>query len=410
MIHFSTRLPSSYAENPLIELFQEKKRSGEKILDLTVSNPTHVGLAYPEADIVKAYTTRAWMRYDPDPEGLREARAAIETRYYGVRGFRVAADNIVLTASSSESYQMLFKLLADPGEGILVPEPSYPLFEPLLALEGIRKVPYALSYRDGLACMSHKHLMSRSKRRGGACGWRITVDALDTAIRASDGPVKAIVVVNPNNPTGSFLSVEDWQAVVEVALLHDLAIISDEVFWDYPLCSVERQSGTTVDRVLTFTLNGLSKSAALPQLKLGWICVSGPPHVVKPAKAHLGFIADCALSVSGPVQFALPDLLDMRLHELVGRRVCANAQWLQTLKIDRLDLTLGHGGWSALIRLPQGFSDAELCEWLLRERQVWVYPGYFFDFPEGEEWLVVSLLPEPAVLKEGMRAITERVR
>lgn len=375
MIHFSNRLPHHDETNHLVALLAKKHVTGEKILDLTISNPTQVGLPYPEAEILAAYTQAQGLRYEPHPQGLITAREAIAA-YYRERNLSVSTDDLFITASTSESYHYLFKLLCNPGDGVLVPEPSYPLFEPLLALEGLSKIPY-------------------------------TMNTLDRAITDSPHPVKAIVLVNPNNPTGTYLSKTDWDNAVAVCKAYELAAIVDEVFWDYEFEPVSKRSAASIQDVLTFTLNGISKLCGLPQLKLGWIHVGGPHAEVAEAKARLEFISDCFLSAASPVQHALPKLLGLRLHDMILHRITSNLALIQQ-KLSDLVMPC-QGGWSAVIRLPGTVSDEEFCKILLEEENIWIYPGYFFDFPEGE-WIVASLLPNSSIFAEGTRRIFDRLQ
>lgn len=341
--------------SPVNRLTLERRARGE-LLDLTETNPTRVGLVYPHDELADALARGARAAYDPDPRGLRSAREALG-----------APDNVILTASTSEAYSFLFKLLADPGDAVLTPAPSYPLLEHLASLEQITLESFPLEFH----------------RR-----WEL-----------HDVPVsertKAIVVVNPNNPTGSFVTREEQDRLARIGL----PIVSDEVFLDYPL----EGSGTSFvrDDVLTFTLGGLSKSAGLPHFKLGWIRVSGPGH--EEALEALELIADNFLSVATPVQVALPEILRIapRIRDAISTRSRNN---LHTLRDTFDSIPAAHvlpveGGWSAVIRVPRVKSDEELAIALL-DRGVVVQPGYFFDFPEG--YLVVSLLPPEDVFAEGV--------
>ena len=383
---FSRKLPASYRGNPLLEQLERRRHSPLGLLDLTASNPTQVGLPYPDDRIRAAYEGGDFLTYTASAQGLPSAREAIG-RYYADRTLAINPDHLFLTASTSDSYHLLFKLLADPGEGILVPEPSYPLFDTLLSLESLTKIPYSLTYESG--------------------HWAISEAALESAIAQSQTPPKALIVVNPNNPTGSFLSESDWDVCRRLCKKHRLALISDEVFWDYPLSPVARYSAVTAAAdSASFTLNGISKLCGLPQLKLGWIHVGGPAAWRAQAVAHLEFIADCYLSVSTPIQHALSDLLALPLHTAIGERVAGNLALLQTRLANHATLQLMpvDGGWSACIRLPAALPDDQFCAELLDETGVWVYPGYFFDFPQGD-WIVVSLLVEPEVLAHGIRRL-----
>ena len=343
---------------PLNELTVERRKRGA-LLDLTETNPTRA-LDYPELGEALARGARA--PYDPDPRGLRSARETLAAH------LSCDADDLLLTASTSEAYSFLFKLLCDPGDEILTPVPSYPLLEHLAALELVSLRTFPMEFH----------------RR-----WEI-----------HDMPVsprtRALVVVNPNNPTGSFVTPREQDALAS----HGLPIVSDEVFLDYPL----EGRGTTFvrDDVLTFTLGGLSKSAGLPHFKLGWIRVSGPGK--REALEALELIADNFLSVATPVQIALPELLLIapRIRNAISERTRANLATLRgTFKDTPATRVLPvEGGWSAVIRMPRVQSDEELALSIL-DRGVLVQPGYFFDF-DREGYVVVSLLTPENVFAEGI--------
>jgi alanine-synthesizing transaminase len=349
---------------PLNELTVARRKRGGALLDLTETNPTRA-FPYPHDELAEALARGTRASYDPDPRGLRSAREAL------ARHLSCDADDLLLTASTSEAYSFLFKLLTDPGDEILTPTPSYPLLEHLAALELVSLRTFAMEFH----------------RR-----WEIhDVPA---------GPrTRAIVVVNPNNPTGSFVSPREQDALASLGL----PIVSDEVFLDYPVDG----HGTTFvrDDVLTFTLGGLSKSAGLPHFKLGWIRVSGPGK--HEALEALELIADNFLSVATPVQVALLDLLRVgaRIRSAISERTRANLATLRGIAKPSIQVLPVEGGWSAVIRVPRVMSDDELALALL-ERGVVVQPGYFFDFAQ-EGYLVVSLLTREDVFAEGVRVIAE---
>jgi len=340
-----------------------ERRKRDDLLDLTETNPTRAGIDYPHDELAEIFARAARAPYDPDPRGLRSARVIL-SREDG----EGSPDDYILTASTSEAYSYLFRLLADPGDAMLTPVPSYPLLEHLASLERVELQPFALELH----------------RR-----WEIR----DVPVTAR---TRAIVVVNPNNPTGSFVTPAEQDALAA----HGLPIISDEVFLDYPLDA----SGTTFvrDDVLTFTLGGLSKSAGLPHFKLAWIRVSGPGK--REALDALELIADNFLSVSTPVQVALPDLLRIapRIRDAIRARTRAN---LQTLRAAMASAPAAHvlpveGGWSAVVRIPRVMPDEDFALAAL-DRGVVVQPGYFFDF-ESEGYFVVSLLTRADVFAEGI--------
>lgn len=377
----SSRLDWHPPPNRLSQLLAVKRQSGEEILDLTESNPTRADLPYPSS-LLTALTDDRGLLYRPEPRGSLEARSAVSA-YYKHLGVEIPENRILLTASTSEAYSYLFKLLANPGDEILSPRPSYPLFEFLAALSSITMRQYPLRY-DGI--------------------WHTDFAALEESI----GPrTRAIVCVNPNNPTGSFLKAGELAQIEALAERHNLALISDEVFCDYAfepsLDFVITLAGGR--RVLSFCMSGLSKVAGLPQLKLGWIVVSGPGH--ERALDALELIADTYLSVSTPVQVALGDLLasSKQTREAIADRTKSNLQVLRAALASSLATVLHvEGGWYAIVRVPNTVSEEEWTLRLLDEQNVVVQPGYFFDF-ETEPFLVVSLLTPPAVFSEGMRRL-----
>jgi alanine-synthesizing transaminase len=375
---FSSRLDWNISANPITKLLLEKRNSGAEILDLTESNPTAAGFEYP-ADILMALADRRSLLYEPDPAGLHAARESIAGYYGG----RVDAGRIIVTASTSEAYGFIFKLLADPGDEVLVPRPSYPLFEFLAALESVRVVNYPLTYYGR---------------------WAIDFDVLAARITSR---TRAIVLVNPNNPTGSFLKKAELAQLIELCRGRDIALVSDEVFSDYGIqADRERVSSiVSVDEILTFSLSGLSKVAGLPQLKLGWIVTSGP------ALERLELIADTYLSVAAPVQWAAPTLLAARtkIQSQIMERVRGNLAFLWS-RIGTespwrvLDV---EGGWYATVQAPRIRTEEDWVLSLLAEDQVLVQPGFFFDF-ETEAFLVVSLLTPAEIFREGINRILSR--
>jgi len=384
---FSARLPWIAAENRLAEREAARRSADRPVLDLTVTNPTQVGLSYPAQALANALGDPGAASYQPDPFGARPAREAV-AQDFARRGASVDADAIALTASSSESYSLLFKLLCNPGDAVLVPQPSYPLFEYLARLEGVEPRPYQLSY-DGR--------------------WRLDLDSLQL-----EG-ARAICVVNPNNPTGSFLSQEEWVRLAARAAEHDLPVIVDEVFADYAFAPALDAAVTIAAQpspALTFSLGGLSKAAGLPQMKLGWIATTGPGALVGEALRRLDLICDTYLSVGTPVQLALPALLacGADLREQITRRVLGNRQRLTSTFGGASPCTLlpAEGGWSAILRVPAVMSDEDWAVTLLDRDGVLVQPGYFFDLELGTT-LVLSLLTHPATLAEGARRIAARV-
>jgi hypothetical protein len=370
--------------NALARLLERKRREGARLIDLTETNPTRVGLD-PPADLLAPLADPGNLRYEPDPLGLAAARAAVSADL-DRRGPPVAAERIVLTASTSEAYAFLFKVLCDPGDVVAVPRPSYPLFDYLAGLESVELHAYEMVY-DG--------------------EWRLDTRSLAAAVAER---TRAIVVVNPNNPTGSFLKRDEAAALREAAARAGAAIISDEVFGDYAFAADARREGSLAAEtaVLTFALGGLSKSCGLPQLKLAWIAVGGPPAQAGEALARLEVVADTYLSVATPVQRAVAGLLARRaeLQAPIASRVARNLATLERrARGTPATLLRAEGGWSAVLQVPATVSEEERALELLDRHGVIVHPGYFFDFPR-EAFLVVSLLPRPEDFDEG----TDRLR
>jgi alanine-synthesizing transaminase len=381
---FSSRLQWDSQPNPLSILLAEKRRNGAAVIDLTESNPTRAGLDYPGGELLAALADPRALRYDPDPRGLLAAREAV-SEYYAQRGVDVPASRILLTASTSEAYSYLFKLLADPGDEILVPRPSYPLFDYLAAMESVRVIQYPLRY-DGV--------------------WHIDFDGLAGAITPR---TRAIVLVNPNNPTGSYLKHAEWERIQTFGL----PILSDEVFSDFAFAPDPTRITTLTGQhsTLTFSMSGLSKIAGLPQLKLGWIVAGGANHPA--ALEGLEWIADTFLSVATPVQWALPRILaaSAAVQEQMRRQTRANLEHL----MDRASGSDSpwrclqvEGGWYAILEVPRIRTEEEWVLRLLADSDVLVQPGFFYDF-EKEAFLVLSLLTPPAAFAEGLRRILDSV-
>jgi hypothetical protein len=378
----SKRLPASLEPNALSAELDARQNQGIPYLDLTLSNPTRCGFTYPEHLILAALARPGVMAYQPDSRGHAGAREAIAAYH----GHGLGADDLVLTASTSEAYSWLFKLLCDPGDDILVPSPSYPLFHWLAALEGVaaRTVP----------ALRHER-------------WNLDLAGLESAITPR---TRAVVVVNPNNPTGHFLARDEWAALLELCAARGLAMLVDEVFADYVLEPEPDHLTTALEAAdpgcPLFVLSGLSKIAALPQVKLGWIAARGAQ--ARAMLEPLSFIADQYLSVSASAQAAAPELLRLapmirsgiqaRLRDNLAAldRALAPHPHLARLRVE--------GGWSVLLRRP-AVDPGEACALrLLREAQVYVHPGHFFDLP-GDGYLVLSLLPPPEVFQEGVQRI-----
>jgi alanine-synthesizing transaminase len=382
----SSRLPRSLEPNAVARAVAAKRRSGAPIIDLTGTNPTGAGFDYP-ADLLATLADRRALEYDPQPLGLWSARAAVASDFRR-RGIVISADRVALTSSTSEAYALLFKLLCDAGDEVLVPHPSYPLFEHLTRLESVTAVPYALEYHGS---------------------WRVDVDSVR---RAAGERVRALLIVSPNNPTGSFLHRDDLAALSELAAANRWAIIGDEVFADYPLDPAPAATPVLPGAdVITFSLGGLSKSAGLPQLKLGWIGFGGPAKDVDDALAAYEIVADTYLSVSTPVQAAAASLIEhgAAVRAQILARVRRNLDALRTMAAAHpaVDVLRVEGGWSAVLQVPQLGSEEALVLELLDKDHVLVHPGYFFDFAR-EAYLVVSLLVEPAAFDRAIARLLTR--
>ncbi len=367
---------------------QTLRLRGAPILDLTVSNPTAVLPHYPHAAIAGAYSEIESFQYHPDASGSVEARRAI-TAYYGELGIAISPDQVLLTASTSEAYALLFKLLCDSGDEVLIPVPSYPLFEYLAALESVRTVPYHLRF-DG--------------------SWFLDVSELE---RQRSNRTRAVVVVSPHNPTGSYLKADEAAHLLNWAQSHGLAVIADEVFLNYRLSSaIEIVPSLAVhQQALSFCLNGLSKSAGMPQMKLGWIVINGTPEERTSAKARLELLLDTYLSVSTPVQAALPQLLQIgtAIRSQLQAVIESNLLHAQEAFAQSAATPLHvEGGWSLIVKLPALFSEEQWTLALLEEEHLLVQPGYFFDMP-AEPFIVLSLITPADTFQAGIERIANHV-
>ena len=385
---FSERVPRSLSPNRITRAVSTARSGATPIVDLTITNPTCAGIDYP-VDLLAALSSPDGLKYTPEPFGLPSARAAVAADY-ARRGETVDPRRIVLTASTSEAYTLLFKLLCAPrGDDALVPTPSYPLFDHLTMLDGVRAVPYRLEYHGR---------------------WTLAAGELDRAW--TDG-VRAVLAVSPNNPTGSIVSDDELQELSDRCARRHAALIVDEVFADYPI-DVEKAAHRPAapPPCLTFRLGGLSKSAGLPQVKLGWIAVDGPEALVEEALERLEVVCDAYLSVSTPVQVAAPSLIasGAAARAQILRRVRQNAGALRAAaaRHPAVDVLPAEAGWSAVVRVPSTRSEEDLVVDLLEQDRILVHPGFFFDFPH-ESFVVLSLLPEPAVFADGVRRLLERV-
>jgi alanine-synthesizing transaminase len=381
---FSARSRFVREPNVLARALAAVRAMGREILDLTASNPTDAGLSYDSREILEAMTEPAALRYSPSPFGLESARNAVHEELLG-DGLDVSVDDIVLTASTSEAYGFAFALLCDPGDAVLVPEPSYPLLAHLGQLASVELRPYRLAY-DG--------------------AWHVDLGSLRTALTPRS---RALVVVSPNNPTGSFLKLEELGEIAKLGL----PIVSDEVFSRYPLIDdpTRARSALLVPDVLVIALGGLSKLAALPQHKLAWMLLGGPARDVDEARSRLELVADTYLDVSAPVQHALPRLFraTRATADAIRARTRQNLQKLQqALRGSAANVLRVEGGWYAVVRFPDLASEEEWVVALLEQAGVLVQPGWFFDFAE-EPYAVLSLLTLESTFAEGVARLAALV-
>jgi aspartate/methionine/tyrosine aminotransferase len=385
---FSDRTNWKLTRNRLTEALDEVRSSRARVLDLTLSNPTRAGLHYDEPLILRSLASPRAMDYDPQPKGLSSARAAVVEYYQAQHGIHVNAERLILTTSTSEGYSFVFRLLCNPGDELLVPKPSYPLFEFLGDLQDVKLVPYPLIYDHG---------------------WQMDFPSLQKAVTHR---TRGVIVVHPNNPTGSYVHVHEQDSLNKFCREHELVLIADEVFLDYSHNGALQRSFAANQDVLTFTLSGVSKISALPQMKVAWIATSGPAALVEAAQARLEVIADTYLTMNAPIQWATPALLGQRqsIQRQLLDRVLANlAELDRQLPAQKTCQRLSvEGGWYAVVRVPVTQTDEELAVDLLRRKSVLVHPGHFYDFP-SDGYLVLSLIVQRAEFAEGMGRLLEIV-
>ena len=376
---------------------REVRASGRRVYDLTISNPTRCGFSYNEDALLGPLTDPRGLAYDPDPRGIVIAREAVEA-YYADHGAAISPGDLVLTTSTSESYSFLFRLLCDPGDEVLVAQPSYPLFDFLADLDDVRLRPYPLFYDHG---------------------WWIDLAELERAITPR---TRAIIVVHPNNPTGHWTRVAEREQLEALCARHELALIVDEVFLDYPLreCfapqskdASARSFACSEHPALTFVLSGLSKIAGLPQMKAAWIATFGPETAKAVALGRLEIIADTFLSMSAPIQLAMPSWLAGRrtIQSQILERARANLATLRRVGENapgHLQLLDTEAGWSAVLNLPSCVGEAHCAERLVRERGVVMHPGSFYGMAEASR-LVVSLIGPLDDFEAGIQRATSPI-
>ncbi|HET7105379.1 MAG TPA: pyridoxal phosphate-dependent aminotransferase [Candidatus Acidoferrum sp.] len=385
---FSNRTNWPLARNAFTLALDELRANHIPLLDLTASNPTQCNFHYDSSAILAAFQDPAALAYDPYPKGTLAARQAVARYYLDDHQSIVDPESLLLTTSTSEAYSYAFRLLCNPGDELLLPKPSYPLFEFLAGLQDVRLVPYSLAY---------------------AHGWFIDFQSLENAITPR---TRAILLVHPNNPTGSYVQPEELSRLNAICNKHNLALIVDEVFLDFPFDSIPRNSFAANSEVLTFTLSGLSKISALPQMKIAWLAVTGPSAQVRPALERLEIIADTFLSLSSPAQAALPALLAQRhsLRPELLARTKENLSHLQSQLHSHPSFQLLHAeaGWYATLRYSANFSthasDEDFAIHLLRHHHVLLHPGHFYDFPSPNH-LVLSLITPTSVFREAIQKL-----
>jgi len=398
---FARRTEWNLAQNAFSLAVERARRSQRKLFDLTASNPTTVGLGYDRERILRALQHPRALEYEPASKGILAAREAV-AGYYAEQGVALSADRIILTVSTSEAYSYCFRLLCDPGDEVLVPQPSYPLFEFLAGIQDVQLRPYELVYDHG---------------------WQIEFESLRAAITPR---TRAVMAVHPNNPTGHFTRSWELERLNALCLEHELALVADEVFLDYRLigshvsggnaCAVEAPavvpplSFASNQAALTFTLSGLSKICALPQIKFAWLAVSGPAALAAAALDRLEVIADTYLSPNAPVQWAVPELfatsfaIPQQLRARVPRNLAELDSHLQSAPSGLVTRLAFDAGWYAVLRTPARRSDEETAIALLEEDAVLIHPGHFFDFPSAG-YLVGSLIAPEEEFAEGVRRL-----
>jgi len=389
---FSTRTNWPLTRNPFTIALDELRAAGTPLLDLTASNPTRCNFHYDSVAILSAFQNPTTLTYDPQPKGTLAARREVARYYLEDHQTSLDPESLFLTTSTSEAYSYSFRLLANPGDELLLPKPSYPLFEFLAGLQDVHLKPYSLAY---------------------AHGWFIDFQSLVSAITPRS---RAILLVHPNNPTGSYVQPEELTRLNAICKKHNLALIVDEVFLDFPFNSAPRKTFAANSEILTLTLSGLSKISALPQMKIAWLAITGPASQVRPALDRLEIIADTYLSLSAPSQAALPVLLAQRhsLRPQLLARIKENLSHLQSQLRSHptVELLRAEAGWYATLRYSANTSthasgppsDEALAIHLLRHHHVLFHPGHFYDFPSTNH-LVLSLITPTDVFREGVQKL-----
>jgi len=386
--YFARRTNWPIVPNALTTILENFRGNNIPVFDLTGSNPTSCGFSYPEDVIARSLTDKRNFKYTPNSQGGMSARQAV-CDYYREQGYEVDPSRIFLTSSTSEAYSCLFRLLLNPGEGAAFPQPGYPLFSYLGDLNDAQVMNYALVYDRQ---------------------WKMDFKGLDEIL---SGEAKVLMLVNPNNPTGSYVGAGDLQKINHLCLSRQTSIICDEVFADFPL-QTEKKHVSLVenDSVLTFVLSGISKVLGLPQMKLSWIVVNGPDELVHAAMERLEIITDTYLSVNTPVQNALSEWFRHKkvIQDSIRVRLQKNLNFLKMQAASALgcELLAADGGWYAVVRIPSCQSEEAWVLQFLKNDHVLVHPGYFFDF-ESEAFIVISLLPDEDTFAQGVRRLFKRI-
>lgn len=383
---FSQRTNWKLSQNKYTRALEDMRSAGERFIDLTISNPTQCGLRYDEKTILASFQNPKSLSYEPEAKGLLAARQEVVKYYAEDHDVAVDPDSLLLTTSTSEAYSYVFRLLCNPHDEILVPKPSYPLFDFLGGLQDVALIPYALQH---------------------AQGWFIDFPSI---LRALTPRTRAVLLVHPNNPTGSYVKPGEAQQLNELCRERSLALIVDEVFLDYSLASQPRKTFAANQDALTFTLSGLSKIAALPQMKVAWVATTGPQALARPALDLLEIIADTYLSLNSPTQWAFPALFAQRrsLRPQLLDRIRENWDHLKLLANEKTwcEVLDTDGGWYAVLRIPGDRSGEDLAIGLLQSAHVLVHPGHFYDFP-SDGFVVVSLITPSNEFRQGLACLFE---
>lgn len=389
MINFSKRTDIDFLPNEIYEMLYKKQSGGEKIFDLTSSNPTKEGLQHEPENLIAAFSKKGISEYSPDARGLESARLAVKA-YYNAKNIEIDLDSIILTSGTSEAYSFLFKLLTDPGDEVLIPAPGYPLLGHLCVLENVIPVPYNLLYNR-------------------VNGWEIDFNFLKK--RISDR-TKAVIIVNPNNPTGSFIKNTELEEIITICAENNIALISDEVFSDFTDSEDMNIVKTTagINHCLSFVVSGLSKVAALPQVKLSWIIVQGNKTEKKSALEKLEFISDNYLSVSTLSQVAAEDFFAYSpgMQMKIMGRIKNNLKILESSLTGKpnAELLKYEGGWYAILKFADEIEDDNRVYDLLNRKNILVHTGYFFDC-DTQGLVILSLIVSESDFREGIKRLLD---